>query len=363
MHRRATKQLFFNKLASVALLVVGTGVLTGCSESSARPPETAALAPALPVAVEPVTTATVHATYSTTATLEADVDARIQGKITGEVIEILVEEGDVVSQGQVLARLDGDRLALNARKARADFDNARRELARHAHLDERRAISKAAFEELEFRTDALHAALELAELEASYADIRASIGGVVSARHIKVGSQLALNGPAFDVADTTWLVAHLAIPQTELAKFSSGEAVNVSVDSAPGETVSATIARVSPTIDASTGTFRATVYLDNRDGALAPGMFGRFSVAYETHLNATLVPSSAVVVEDGTTVVYVVENGQAKRRTVQTGIQSADRTEVVSGLTADDLVIVSGQTQLRDGSRVLASATESIATG
>ncbi len=363
MDTRTIKHFSFKELIAIALVLTATGLLAACSESSARPPEATAPQPALPVAVEPVTTATVHATYATTATLDADIEARIQGKISGEIVEILVEEGDVVSPGQVLARLDGDRLALRARKARADYENARRELTRHTRLSERRAVSQAALEELEFRTDALYAALELAELEANYADIRATIGGVVSARHIKVGGQLALNEPAFDIADTRRLVAHLSIPQTELAKFSSGEAVNVSVDSAPGETVPATIARISPTIDSSTGTFRATVYLDNQSGILAPGMFGRFTVAYETHLDATLVPSEAVVVEDGTTVVYVVERGKAKRRPVQTGIRSADQTEVISGLTDGDLVIVSGQTQLRDGSRVLASANESIATG
>lgn len=347
----------------MAMVLSGVGLVSACSESSARAPEPTFVAPALPVVVEQVTTATVHATYTATATLEADIDARIQGKIPGEIVEILVEEGDIVTPGQVLARLDGDRLTLRARKARADFENARRELTRHTRLSERRAISEAALEELEFRVDALKAALELAELEAGYADIRATIGGVVASRHIKVGSQLALNDAVFDIADTTKLMAHLAIPQTELAKFSSGEAVNVSVDSAPGETVPATIARISPTIDASTGTFRATVYLDNRDGRLAPGMFGRFTVAYETHLDATLVPSAAVVVEDGTTVVYLVKDGKAKRQPVETGIESDDHIEIVSGLGGSDVVIVDGQTQLRDGSRVLASANESLAAG
>ena len=342
-------------ISSVALACASIG-LAACADSDADIGEAVAPLAALPVVVADAQRATIQATYTTTATLEADSEAPILARVAGEVIEIVVEEGDAVVTGQVLARLDGERLALRARKAKAEYDNAARELARFANLNEQRAISRAAFEDLQYRADALKARYELERLNANYTDIRATISGYVAERNITVGSSVRAGQQVFRISDAKRLVAHLAIPQTELHKFSSGDAVNVSVDSAPDVSFHAAIERLSPTIDTSTGTFRATVYFDNRNGELAPGMFGRFVVAYEEHEQAVVVPTTAVVYEDNATVVYVVEDGTAVRRRIETGIQGDGYIEVTSGLQGVETIITTGQTQLQHGSRVLASA-------
>ena len=126
----------------------------------------------------------------------------------------------------------------------------------------------------------------------------------------------------------------------------------------------AQIVRISPTIDIRTGTFRATAYINNEDGLLAPGMFGRFDIAYEQHADALIIPAAALVKEDNQTVVYVVEEGAAVRRIIRTGIRSGDYIEVLSGLDGHEQIVVTGQGSLRDGSRVLASIdTEVLVTG
>ncbi len=123
----------------------------------------------------------------------------------------------------------------------------------------------------------------------------------------------------------------------------------------PERTFTATIERISPTIDARNGTFRATAYINNDDGMLAPGMFGRVEIAYEKHSNALVIPTEAVLLEDNVSVVYVVDNGAAARRPIETGIEEDGNIEVLSGLEGDEHIIVTGQNGLRDGSRVLAS--------
>lgn len=123
----------------------------------------------------------------------------------------------------------------------------------------------------------------------------------------------------------------------------------------PGNAYPATIARISPTIDTRNGTFRATAVIDNTRGELAPGMFGRFSIAYEEHANALVLPSSALIDEDDESAVYVVNDGQVMRRTIETGIRSGDKIEILDGLTESDVVVVLGHSNLRDGSKVLAS--------
>ena len=108
-------------------------------------------------------------------------------------------------------------------------------------------------------------------------------------------------------------------------------------------------------INLTNGTFRATAYIDNQSGLLAPGMFGRFEIAYERHMDALTIPTAAVLDEGDEKVVYIVADGAAIRRIVETGIEENGVVEILNGITATDQIVVTGQNSLRDGSRVLAS--------
>ena len=92
-----------------------------------------------------------------------------------------------------------------------------------------------------------------------------------------------------------------------------------------------------------------------RSGELAPGMFARFSIAYERHSDALVIPRAAIVEEDDQASVYVVANGAVARRVIQVGIESGNLVEVVGGLAIDEEVVINGQASLREGSKVLAS--------
>ncbi len=342
--------------AAGAIALLLSSVLAGCNAGHAESVAVEEPPAPLPVMVVSPEVRDIYATYQTTATIASDAEAPILARVAGEVIEILVEEGDTVTQGQVLARLDGDRLRLEMQRARAEYERASREYERTMNLHERNLVSTAAFEGLLFDRDMAKASYELKRLEYEYTAIRATIPGVVSAREVKVGTNVATGEEVFRITDTAELVAYLNIPQTELSKFAAGHRVIVAVDSAPGEEFGATVARISPTIDTSSGTFRATVFVDNDAGELAPGMFGRFTIAYEKHADAIVIPASAAVREDNELIVYVVEDGSAVRRPIRPGILSDGLLEVVGGLDAHDSIVLSGQSRLRDGSRVLASA-------
>lgn len=316
-------------------------------------------ASALPVEVSFPQHADIYATYQTTSALESDSDAAVLARVAGEVVEILVEEGALVKQGQVLAKLDGELLRLEMLQAKARLNQTRSEYARLRDLHERGLVSATTYEGLKFDMDALQASYDLKHLNYGYTRIRAPIAGIVSSRDIKIGRQVYVNDPVFRITDTTRLVAYLKIPQTELQKFAEGQSVSLTVDAMPEAMFAATIDRISPTIDVITGTFRATAYVDNGHGQLAPGMFARFSIAYEKHESALVIPAAALLTEDGIAVVYVVSDDQVERRVIKTGIESGGMIEVLGGLGASEAVVITGQTGLRDGSRVLASNSTS----
>jgi membrane fusion protein (multidrug efflux system) len=348
------------QLKNLAIALSGTLLmltLTACGVGEAKITATSNDAEITPLPVETISPnrMDILAKYHTTTTITADAEAPVIARVSGEIVEILVEEGDMVVAGQILARLDGERLRLRMLQAQANLEKVRKEHQRFIRLHEKGLVSASVADGLGYDLNALQAAYELQRLDYDYTYVRAPISGVVSARKVKIGQQVEVNEGTFQITDTRKLVAYLQIPQTELQKFAAGQRVNVQVDAMPEMTFDATIARISPTIDARNGTFRVTAMIDNHDMLIAPGMFGRFDIAYEKHVDALVIPLAALIEEDSRTVVYVVSEGAAERRSVQIGIRSGDSVEILSGLEADDSIVVTGQGGLRDGSRVLAS--------
>ncbi len=339
------------------LAILGSSLLTGCGVGEASVSDQEAIQAATPVPVEvaqPFRT-DIYATYAASATITSDADAPVVARVAGEIVELVAEEGDWVQEGQILARLDGERLRLELLAAKANLKQARKEYERNVDLHKRGLISASMFDSLQYDLEALEATYELKKLAYEYSKIRAPISGVVAARAIKPGQHLSINDVAFRITDTTELMAYLQIPQAELSKFEAGHAANIEVASMPGTAFPATIARISPTIDARNGTFRATAIIDNKKGDLAPGMFGRFTIAYEQHADALVIPTGALLDEDDVSTVYVVSGGEVVRRAVNIGIEAGGNVEVLSGLSEDDIVVVVGHSGLRNGSKVLAS--------
>lgn len=338
------------------LALSAIAALPGCDVGVASS-ETDEIDVATPIPVEvayPIR-ADIFATYHATTTISSDAEASVLARVPGELVRLFVEEGDHVAQGQVLARLDGERLRLEMLEAGAKLEQARKDFQRYTDLAERGLVSASMFDGLKYEVHALLAGYELRKLNYNYATIRAPIAGIVSSRDVKLGQSVEVNAKLFHITDTSELVAYLQIPQSELAKFSAGHTATLQVAAMPGVDFTATIVRISPTINISTGTFRATAFVDNLNNELAPGMFARFSIAYEKHHDALIIPAAAIVEEDDQTSVYVVTNGQAIRRIVATGIAADDQVEILAGLADGEEIIVVGHTGLRDGSKVIAS--------
>jgi membrane fusion protein (multidrug efflux system) len=344
-------------IATTLIVALGSAMLSGCGTGEASVASRADIEAATPIPVEVALPerSDIFATYDVTSTIGSDADAPAVARVGGEIIELLVEEGDRVVAGQILARLDGERLRLEMLSAKADLERIRGEYERYTDLAARGLVSEAMFDGLYFDLEELQATYDLARLNYEYSMIRAPIDGLVSARDIKLGQSVEASAVAFRITDTRELLAYLQIPQAELGKFAAGHSATFSVDSRPESQYDATITRISPTIDTRNGTFRATAYIDNSSGEIAPGMFARFTIAYEKHDDALVIPKRALVEEDNQTAIYVVENGQVSRRIIRTGIETDGLIEVLDGLGADEEFVVVGQSGLRDGSKVAAN--------
>jgi membrane fusion protein (multidrug efflux system) len=343
---------FAKVIAACSIIGFALGQL-GCGKDShsetKKNNETGA---AIPVEVAQVETGNIAAFFTGTATLEAEGDAAVVAKVGGVVKEILVEEGVNVKAGQVLAKLDDEKLAVQLAQAEANLRKLENDFHRHEELFNKKLVSAEVYQRAKFEYESQKAAFDMVKLEYDYSAIRAPIGGVVAERMVKVGNMVLPNTATFRITDFDPLLAVLHVPEREMGKLRAGQPAGITVDAISGAEFSGRIARISPVVDPTTGTIKVTVEVRDPSRQLKAGMFGRVNIVYDVHANALLAPKGAVLAEDAESAVFVVQDSVAYRKVVKTGYVNGAHIEILSGLQAGDKIVTTGQGSLKDSSRV-----------
>ena len=306
---------------------------------------------AVPVEVARAARHAISASYSGTANLEAPGEAQVVAKTSGVMVQLLAEEGDQVKAGQVLARIDGDRVRLEAARQLAIVRKLENNFRRSKELAERKLVSAESADQIKYDLESARAAYDLARLELSYTNITSPISGVVAQRMVKPGNLIALNAPVFRIVNNSHLEGVLNAPEREMARLKVGMPLRMVVDAVPGKVFVGKVDRVSPVMDSSSGTFRVVCAFDNAP-ELRPGMFGRIEVVYDQRTNALTVPRIALLEDEGEPAVYVIDGKKAKRTAVRLGYTNGEIAEIVSGLKDGDQVVTAGKVAIRDGTEV-----------
>ena len=343
----------FQKKSLIAVITLASSsvlVLSACSEAKSNVKE-AEIVVNIPVIAQSVSVGSIDATYGTTASLEAAAEATVSARVGGVVTDILVEEGDFVEAGQVLAQLEVDKLALELKRATANLNKLANDLNRQKKIFEKNLVSSEAYDQIKYQHEAQKAETDLAKLNLEHATIRAPISGVVAIRYIKEGNLLNQSAPAFHITDLSELHAIIHIPESEKAGLAIGQLAGVKVEAAE-HPFKGVIQRISPIVDRDSGTIRVTVSMKDESAVLRPGMFSRVSVIYDTHNQVTLVPKDSIISQDDEISVYIVKDGIAYKRSVSTGFMDSEYVEILAGVEANEIVITTGQRNLKDESNV-----------
>lgn len=348
-------------LAALALAAMGLA-LGACSNSDAgavkadaTQPEKPAATPAadaIPVETVRPTRTDMVARHDGTATLEAEADAEVVARVGGQVMRLVVEEGQRVRAGQLLAILDQRQLRLEAAQAQAQFAKVESDYRRQVELHQKGLIAAGAFEGSRFDLAQRRAAYELASLQLSYSELRAPFDGVVAERRVRTGQNVAAGTTAFRIVDNSRLRAQVFVPERQLERLRPGQTALVSVDALPGRHFPARVALVSPTVDARTATFKVTLDVPDPRGDLKPGMFARVGVVFEKRSRVLAIPGAALVENQAEPTVYVIEAGRAAPRRLRLGLNDDGRVEVLSGLKGDEQIVITGQNGLKAGHAV-----------
>ena len=329
-------------------LILGAVCVAGvaCSSKKSAEPEQQAQVVAKP-----------KVTVATSATEKVDMQSIFTGNVEGHTINnitpqqarrisrLLVDVGDRVKAGQIVAEMDNSSLA----QLKAQYENNKAQFERTDELYKFGGESKANWE-------AIKTAYEVSKF--SYENmlenttLRSPITGVITARNYDNGDMVG-GMPIFVVQRINPVKIMINVSESLYTNLKRGMPVEVEFDALPDQKFTAKVSRITPSVDASTRTFPVELAMVNDHEIVKPGMYARATLNYGTR-ESVVVPDQAVVklMGSGDRFVYVYENGKVKYQKVELGRRFDNKYEILSGVESGAQVVIAGQSALKDGIEV-----------
>ncbi len=324
-------------------------------KQSQVPVQAAAPAPrsgGVPVEVAKIERATVNEEVEALGTLAADESVVIAPEIAGRVIALGFKEGERVEKGQALVKLDTAILDAELKQQQADLGLARDTFERNRSLNQRGVGTQVAYDEATAKLASAEARVQLSQAKLAQSAMMAPFNGVVGLRSVSVGDYVAVGKQLITLTNIDPIKVDFRVPEIFLSQVKLGQTISLKVDAVPGQEFQGKIFAVDPVVDVNGRAMRLRATVPNANLVLKPGLFARITIVVDRRENAMLVPESAVVPDGVGKIVYIVENGKAKRVVVELGKRLPGKVEIVKGLTPQMVVVSSGQMRLREGSTV-----------
>ena len=348
-----------------AFVLVCAGAVAGCGGeesggAQAQAPPTGGGRRGMPSGPVPVETQAVeNGRIARSVTVSGNVEpirtVGVNSQMAGALLTVVAEEGTWVEAGAVLATLDDREIAAQLTSAEAAYELAQANFQRAERLRERQVITEAEYERDRAALAAAAAQRDQLRARRGYATVRAPITGIVTEKNVEAGDVVGQQTTRlFTLADISIMVVRVHISEMDVVAVSPGDNVQVALDAFPGRPLTGRVRRVFPSADPTSRLVPVEVAITGPDARIArPGFLARATFALGEKVNVRLVPASAIVKDaSGSEALYVVENERAARRLVRTGVISQGRVEIMDGVDAGELVVVTGANQLRDGMAV-----------
>lgn len=182
--------------------------------------------------------------------------------------------------------------------------------------------------------------------------IRAPVAGTITSFPVSVGSMVAPSVSIAKISNTKNLEINISVAERFVSRIAVGQPALLTFDSYPGEVFTAKVAEVNPVLDTTSRSMGVKLVLDPPDNRIKIGMYCRVKLITESKSGVVAIPREAIVNRSGQESVFVVNGNTVENRPISVGITVDNMVEVVSGLTAGNEVVVSGQTLLDSGSKV-----------
>ncbi len=328
-------------LALIFALTRGDGDAATAQEGGGMPP--------MPVDVDSARRQPVVDAVRATGRIEAVQAIELRPDEQGRVTELLFQEGQFVSRGTPLVRIDDAMLRASGERAKADRDLARQQLERVRRLRDQNASSPADLERAEAAARSAEAALAMLELQIERTTVRAPFAGVIGQRFVSTGDYVTTATRLLTLQTVDPQRAVIEVPERHAVSLRRGQTVDFTVAAQPGRVFRAQVDFIDPVVQNENRTIVVKGRAPNPNRLLRPGMFIEARLATATRSNAIVVPEDAIQPLRTASVVWAVTDGKASRRVVQLGVRSQGIVEIVSGVKAGEQVVVGGLERMAEG--------------
>jgi RND family efflux transporter MFP subunit len=357
-------------ILSGLLLLTFSACQTGSEDRNALNNQTQIELRPVQVKVYKVTGQRIAEKLTYTAVLEAWKKQVITPDISGKIARIYVNEGDRVRAGQLLAELDTRAIRLQLEQAeaalagaKANLEDARKNVERMERLFQEKAVSEQQYEKARLvleaaqaQKDQAEAAVNLARHNLDVSLMEAPFDGVIASKNAEegdvinpmMGGMSATSG-VLSLVNYSRVKVKFDVAPEDIQKISRGQRIYLKGYDLPEQRFEGEISVVNAAADLQTKKFRVEALINNPDLQLKPGMFGQVIIEVKSKENVLAVPLKALLENS---YVMVVEGDKAVRKNVTIGLKNKDLIEITSGLNENDLVIVEGNFGLPDGNPV-----------
>lgn len=286
---------------------------------------------------------------SAVGSLRSNESVVIQPEISGRVAEISFNEGEAVTKGASLIRLDDSVYRAELQQAQAQLELSKANFARIADLFKRgNAAARARDEALaQMRVGEANVALAHALLEKT--NITAPFDGVLGLRALSPGDYVKPGDRVVNIESIDPIKVDFRIPEIHAAVLNVGQQIAIALDPLPGQKFNGEVYAIDPLIDPNGRAVLLRARVENIQSQLRPGMFARVTLITGRREDAMLLPETAVFPMGLKRFVFLVKEGKAARAEVNTGLRRDGKVEILSGITLEDVVVIEGQSKIQDG--------------
>ncbi len=294
---------------------------------------------------------TFESSFSFLGTFEAVRQNTIGSDANGKIIKLNVEEGDKVSQGQIIAKVDDEMLQLQLQNAEVSIEGQKNDDGRYSNLAKENAVPGVQVEKTKLGLRSAEIQKRQIQKQLKSTNITAPFSGVITKKMVDLGSVIGAGSPLVEITDISSLKLTVSVPERDILKFKLNQEVSVSADIYGKRMFDGKVTNVSVQADKSHN-FKVQITVKNAQQELMAGMYGSVSLNNSKSITALSIPRKALVGSSKNPQVYVIKNGKSILTSFNAGTSDGEFIEVVDGLSKSDQIITKGQVNLQNNSNV-----------
>jgi membrane fusion protein (multidrug efflux system) len=333
------------------LLVVGGGtlILQACGnktqDSKSKTPP--------PVAVDVIVAK--HSSFSQTldasGTVQAQEFVELKTEVSGRIVKLNINEGETVTEGTLLVKLNDDDLQAQLRKYQSQLEIAQRNLKRLKSLLDANGLNQQEYDAADNQVKNTQADIDYTKAQIRKTEVRAPFTGLIGLRNVSPGAFVSNTTVLATLQQVTSLKVDFVMPEDEAGILRKGNKVHIQSDNSEN-TFDATVSAIEPQVNTGTRNLKFRAILDTRVSNLNPGAFVKVLIDAGKNNSAIMVPSNCIIPESRNKKVALIKNGKVQFTVVEIGYRGNDMVEIVKGLTIGDTIAVNGLLFLKPDAQV-----------